>query len=102
MPKLRVLSGREVCRILSEHGFEQVRRKGSHIIMQKREPETTTTVPVPDHDELRVGTLVGLSGSPDYRVRSLKRREQNRPATMLPAVVPQGVRHTIIVSDRRP
>jgi predicted RNA binding protein YcfA (HicA-like mRNA interferase family) len=60
MPKLRVLSGREVCKIMSQHGFEQVRQKGSHIIMQKKEGGTTITVPVPDHDELRVGTLLGI------------------------------------------
>jgi predicted RNA binding protein YcfA (HicA-like mRNA interferase family) len=45
---------------MSQHGFEQVRQKGSHIIMQKKEGNTTTTVPVPDHDELRIGTLLGI------------------------------------------
>ena len=60
MPKLRVLSGREVCKIMSQHGFEQVWQKGSHIIMQKKEGSTTITVPVPDHDELRIGTLLGI------------------------------------------
>lgn len=45
---------------MSEHGFEEVRRKGSHIIMQKKERDTTITVPVPDHEELRVGTLLGI------------------------------------------
>jgi predicted RNA binding protein YcfA (HicA-like mRNA interferase family) len=60
VPRLRTLSGRDVCRILSEHGFREVRRKGSHIIMQKRRANTTVTVPVPDHDELRIGTLSGI------------------------------------------
>jgi len=60
MPKLRTLSGEEVCAILSRHGFSQVRRKGSHIIMQKAEEETTITVPVPDHNELKIGTLSGI------------------------------------------
>ncbi len=60
MPRLRMLSGREVCKIMSQHGFEQVRQKGSHIIMQKKEGNTTTTVPVPDHDDLRIGTLLGI------------------------------------------
>lgn len=60
MPKLRVLSGRDVCKIMSRHGFEEVRRKGSHIIMQKREGHTTVTVPVPDHNELQIGTLLGI------------------------------------------
>jgi predicted RNA binding protein YcfA (HicA-like mRNA interferase family) len=58
--RLRVLSGREVCRILGEHGFIEVRRRGSHRAMQKRDAGTTTTVPVPDHDELRIGTLQSI------------------------------------------
>jgi predicted RNA binding protein YcfA (HicA-like mRNA interferase family) len=60
MPSLHVLSGKDACEILSQHGFAQVRQKGSHIIMQKKERNTTTTVPVPDHDELRTGTLLGI------------------------------------------
>lgn len=60
MPRLRVLSGRDVCKIMSRHGFEEVRQKGSHIIMQKKERGTTITVPVPDHNELRMGTLLGI------------------------------------------
>jgi predicted RNA binding protein YcfA (HicA-like mRNA interferase family) len=52
-----VLSGREACLILEKHGFQQVRQRGSHIIMQRSANGTTTTVPVPDHNELRVGTL---------------------------------------------
>ena len=60
MPKLRVLSGREVCQIMTQLGFQQVRRKGSHIIMQKTAGHSTITVPVPDHDELKMGTLTGI------------------------------------------
>lgn len=60
MPKLRVLSGREVCKIMAQHGFKEVRRKGSHMIMQKPSGNSTITVPVPDHDELKVGTLTGI------------------------------------------
>ncbi len=28
--------------------------------MQKKEQDTTITVPVPDHSELRMGTLLGI------------------------------------------
>jgi predicted RNA binding protein YcfA (HicA-like mRNA interferase family) len=48
-----VLSGREVCALLAEHGFVEVRHRGSHVVMQRREASGTTTVPVPDHKELR-------------------------------------------------
>jgi predicted RNA binding protein YcfA (HicA-like mRNA interferase family) len=60
MPKLRVLSGKEVCKILSQHGFKNVRQKGSHVIMQKKTGNSTVTVPVPDHSELKTGTLAGI------------------------------------------
>ncbi len=60
MGKLRVLSGREVCRILGKHGFIEVRRRGSHVVMQRRTETGTVTVPVPDHPELRIGTLLSI------------------------------------------
>ena len=60
MAKLRRLSGREACRILSSEGFIEVRRKGSHIVMQRRLEGATTTVPVPDHAELKTGTLSSI------------------------------------------
>jgi predicted RNA binding protein YcfA (HicA-like mRNA interferase family) len=55
--RLRVFSGGEVCRILGRHGFVEVRRRGSHVVMQKSDDEGTTTVPVPDHKEIKAGTL---------------------------------------------
>ncbi|NJD55050.1 MAG: type II toxin-antitoxin system HicA family toxin [Nitrospirae bacterium] len=60
MGRLRVLSGKEVCAILARYGFVEVRKKGSHIIMQKKLPDSTITVPVPDHHEIRIGTLQSI------------------------------------------
>ncbi len=60
MGRLRVLSGREVCAILTKHGFAEVRRRGSHVVMQKKLAEGTITVPVPEHHEIRVGTLQSI------------------------------------------
>ena len=60
MAELRVLSGREVCRILAANEFVQVRQRGSHIVMQRRLEASTVTVPVPDHRELRRGTLLAI------------------------------------------
>ena len=60
MAKLRVMSGREVCAVLAQHGFREVRRRGSHIVMQKRLDKGTITVPVPDHAEVKIGTLFGI------------------------------------------
>jgi predicted RNA binding protein YcfA (HicA-like mRNA interferase family) len=71
--KLRVLSGRDVCKVLETEGFNVVRQRGSHIVMQKAADGTTTTVPVPDHPELKIGTLSSIirqSGVPRARFES--------------------------------
>ena len=60
LAKLRVFSGTEVCTILSTNCFSEVRQKGSHIIMQKSIPGSTITVPVPNHNEIRSGTLQSI------------------------------------------
>jgi predicted RNA binding protein YcfA (HicA-like mRNA interferase family) len=60
MPKLGTFSGAEVCKILRSHGFEMIRQRGSHVIMQRKIGQTTITVPVPDHREIRIGTLQAI------------------------------------------
>ena len=73
MGKLRILSGKDVCQILSSHGFNEVRRRGSHIIMQSKIPGSTITVPIPDHQEIKIGTLLSIirqSGLPKSEFES--------------------------------
>ena len=60
MGRLRVLSGREVCRVLQQHGFVEVCRRGSHIVVQRRTDAGSVTVPIPDHRELATGTLLSI------------------------------------------
>lgn len=60
MGKLKVFSGRQVCEILRQNGFTEIRQRGSHILMQKKLPDTTITVPVPNHKEIRIGTLQAI------------------------------------------
>jgi len=55
--KLRILSGLEACEILGRNGYIEVRRRGSDIVMQKKLDDSTITIPVPNHKELRIGTL---------------------------------------------
>lgn len=49
-----------MCRILERHDFVEIRRRGSHVVMQRRTADGTTTVPVPDHPELKIGTLSSI------------------------------------------
>ena len=70
MPRLGVFSGAEVCRILEAEGFRNVRQRGSHIMMQRQAGAGTTTVPVPNHRVIRIGTLLSIirqSGVPKDR-----------------------------------
>jgi len=55
---------------LSQQGFAEVRRRGSHIVMQKMLTDDTITVPVPDHAALRIGTLQSI-----IRQSGIPRRE---------------------------
>jgi predicted RNA binding protein YcfA (HicA-like mRNA interferase family) len=56
MPKLRVLSGTQVCEILESQGFQRVRQRGSHLVMRRG----SVSLPVPQHRELDRGTLRGI------------------------------------------
>lgn len=60
MGRLRVLTGRQICKILEQQGFTEVRRRGSHVVMQRRTEGGTITVPVPDHNPVAVGTLLSI------------------------------------------
>lgn len=60
MGKLKVLSGRDVCSILAKHGFTKVRQRGSYVVMQKKLTIGTITVPIPNHNEIRIGTLQSI------------------------------------------
>jgi len=56
MPSLPVLSAREVVRGLQRLGFERVGQRGSHIKLRKG----GLSVIVPDHREVRRGTLASI------------------------------------------
>jgi predicted RNA binding protein YcfA (HicA-like mRNA interferase family) len=60
MPKLPVISGKELVRALKKAGFVEVRRKGSHVSLQKVTAEKTFKTVVPLHKELAKGTLLDI------------------------------------------
>ncbi|MGA2940050.1 MAG: type II toxin-antitoxin system HicA family toxin [Syntrophobacteraceae bacterium] len=60
MGKLRVLFGKQVRLRSRKSRVASCGFRSSHIVMQKRLSDTTITVPVPDHDELRAGTLQSI------------------------------------------
>jgi predicted RNA binding protein YcfA (HicA-like mRNA interferase family) len=60
MPKLRRVSGREAIHVLERLGFEQVRQRGSHVVLKKQTPGGAVGCVVPLHRELAIGTLRGI------------------------------------------
>jgi predicted RNA binding protein YcfA (HicA-like mRNA interferase family) len=71
--ELTVYSGKELCKILEMHDFIQVRQKGSHIVMQKKLIDSTITVPIPNHREIKKGTLLSI-----IRQSGISRKEFER------------------------
>ncbi len=55
MPKLPRISGSDAVRALQRLGFEVARQRGSHIVMRRG----STGCVVPNHREIKVGTLSG-------------------------------------------
>ncbi len=56
MVKLPSISGKELVKALKKSGFTEVRKKGSHVSLQKGAYRTV----VPLHNELAKGTIFGI------------------------------------------
>jgi len=58
---LKKISGKECVKILcNKLGFKIARQRGSHIVLRKETPEGTVGTVVPNHKELKIGTLKGI------------------------------------------
>jgi predicted RNA binding protein YcfA (HicA-like mRNA interferase family) len=60
MPELRKVSGEQAIRALRRLGFEEVRRRGSHVVLKRETKEGAVGCVVPLHRELKIGTLKGI------------------------------------------
>ncbi|PAW69960.1 MAG: hypothetical protein B9S30_03490 [Verrucomicrobiia bacterium Tous-C5FEB] len=56
MPKLPVVSGKECRKALVRLGFEEVRQRGSYVVMKRGESGCV----VPEHAQIKTGTLSGI------------------------------------------
>ncbi len=58
MPKLpRDMSGRRLSQALKKYGYTVKRQSGSHIRLESDYTGTAHQMTVPDHSELKIGTL---------------------------------------------
>lgn len=56
MPELRVFSGAQLIALFEKHGFQQVRQRGSHVILR----QGSVSFPVPLQREIDRGTLSAI------------------------------------------
>ena len=56
MPKLPVLSGKDVVKALERLRFELGRQRGSHVIMQRKSVGCVASL----HKQIKSGTLAGI------------------------------------------
>jgi predicted RNA binding protein YcfA (HicA-like mRNA interferase family) len=70
MPRLPVVSGREAVRAFTKVGWQISRQEGSHVILT--EPGNPVILVVPDHREIRRGTLRSLIRQSGLTVKEFK------------------------------
>ncbi|MGF1641723.1 MAG: type II toxin-antitoxin system HicA family toxin [Rhodospirillales bacterium] len=74
MARLPRLSGADVVKALQAQGFVVARQRGSHIVMRRG----SSGCVVPNHRELKAGTLVGVlkqaGVTPEALIEALRRK----------------------------
>ena len=61
MSRLKTISGKQCIKILCNYfHFEVLRQKGSHILLIRKINNMKTGVVVPNHKELKIGTLKAI------------------------------------------
>ncbi len=56
----RDLSGKELIKKLKKYGYEPTRQSGSHVRLTTHKGEGTHHITIPDHKNLKIGTLSSI------------------------------------------
>jgi len=70
-PKLPVISGEDLIRVLRKFGYEIARQKGSHVRLRNESEPRRLLVTVPLHKELAPGTLKNVLSDARISVEEL-------------------------------
>ena len=57
MPRLKILSGKDVIKILGSFNFVIISQKGSHVKLRRIINKINQNLTIPNHEELDKGTL---------------------------------------------
>ena len=71
MPRLPIVSGLDIVKVLCKIGYVHKRTSGSHAILQKQSEQGNITIPVPLHKELAKGTLKSIMRQSSLKLEDL-------------------------------
>ena len=60
---MKAYSGKELIRLLQDHGWHVARIEGSHHIMTHPQREETLSIPVHGNQSLKIGLVRGILGA---------------------------------------
>jgi predicted RNA binding protein YcfA (HicA-like mRNA interferase family) len=63
LPRMPVVSGKDLIKLMTGMGYEILRQRGSHVRLRKRTPAGEHNITVPVHDEIARGTLNDILSS---------------------------------------
>lgn len=71
MPKLPILSGKKLLKMLRRNGYRVVRQKGSHVFAENSEGTLGTVIPVHSNEDLGKGLLKSILDDLELSVQDL-------------------------------
>jgi len=57
MPKLPIISGKALLKLLKKKGFVEVRKRGSHVFIENANQSLRTVIPIHSNEDLGKGLL---------------------------------------------
>lgn len=76
MPKLKILSGKEVIKIFENFGFSIINQKGSHVKLGRIiDNNLRQTLTIPNHQELDKGTLKAVYNQASRYISEIELRK---------------------------
>jgi predicted RNA binding protein YcfA (HicA-like mRNA interferase family) len=78
MPKLVIISGKGMVKILKSIGFELIRVRGSHHFLENKEDGSVTTVPVHNGEDLSIGMIKDILSDVDVSKEEYEKLRKKR------------------------
>ena len=73
MPKLPIISGKNLLKSLKKAGYREVRKKGSHVFLETAKSSLSTVIPVHRNEDLGKGILKSILNDLELSVEDLIR-----------------------------